>query len=115
MNANARNARRITKARRDAAKAHRAGLHTLKSHCLKAGLVDTVAGSVAGALRSKGKATGVTGAPAVMVRKTDSGVCFVRNARRYSKDEFRALAQAYSPRVKAYAMARESLLAYAGN
>ena len=112
MNASSRNARRIVKARRDATKAHAKGLHTLKSHALQAGLADEIAGGVAGALRSKGKATGVTGTPAVMVRKTDAGVCFVRNARRYSVQDFRKLAAAYNPRAGKYVAARELLLNY---
>lgn len=110
MNASSRNARRIIKARRDAVKAHAKGLHTLKSHCLAAGLADTVAASVAGALRGKAKATGVTGTPAVMVRKTDAGVCYVRNAKRYDAAQFQKLVKAYNPRAKAYVLAREQLL-----
>lgn len=109
-----RNARRIVQARRDAAKAHRQGLHTLKSHALKAGLDESTASGVGGALRAKGSVCGIVGHRAVMVRKTDRGVCFVRNARRYSAAEVATLAQAYAPRVERLVNARRLVLAYAG-
>lgn len=115
MNASSRNARRIIAARRDAAKAHAKGLHTLKSHCLAAGLTDDEAGSVAGALRGKAKATGVTGCAAVMVRKAKDGqVRFVRNAKRYDAMQFAALAVAYNPRAPKLVAARALLLAQIG-
>lgn len=106
-----RNARRIIKARRNETIAHRQGLHTLKSHALRAGLADGIAGGVAGALRGKAKTLGVTGTPAVMVRKTDAGVCYVRNARRYTAAQFRQIAEAYNPRAGKYVAARATLLA----
>lgn len=111
MNASSRNARRIVKARRDATKAHSKGLHTLKSHALRAGLADELAGGVAGALRSKVKTTGVTGCPAVMVRKTDKGVRFVKNARRFTAAEFQTLVAAYNPRAAKYVVAKAVLAA----
>jgi stage V sporulation protein SpoVS len=110
MNASSRNARRIVKARRAATKDHRKGLHTLKSHALRAGLDDSVAGGVAGALRSKGKACGITGRAAIIARRTDKGVKMVKGARRFTQDEFLALATAYNPRAAKYVAAREQLL-----
>ncbi len=112
MNASSRAARQIIKARRSEAKAHSMGLHTLASHTLRAGVTDEFASSIAGALRSKGKATGVTGCTAFMVRRTAQGVRPVRNARRYSKSEFLILAHAYNPRATKYVAARELLLSY---
>ncbi|ATN93768.1 hypothetical protein SEA_ABT2GRADUATEX2_40 [Streptomyces phage Abt2graduatex2] len=112
MNATARTARQIIKARRAEAKAHRAGLHTLTSHALKAGVAEADAAGVAGALRSKGKLTGVCGHTALMVRKTSSGVRPVKGAKRYTKDEFLTLAAAYKPRAAKYVAARAQMLAY---
>lgn len=112
MKASSRTARQIIKSRRQANKAHKAGLHTLKSHCLKAGLGAELAGGIAGALRSKAKATGVTGCQAHMMRRTLDGSVPVRGARRYSKDEFLSVAHAYAPRLKKYVDARATLLAY---
>ena len=114
MIVSSRNARRTIAARRDAAKAHAKGLHTLASHARLAGLDAATASAVGGALRAKGKGCGVTGQAAVMVRKTDRGVCFVRNARRYSSAEVATLAAAYSPRVERLVNARRQGLAYAG-
>ena len=110
-----RNARRIVQARRDAAKAHRQGLHTLKSHALKAGLDDSTASGVGGALRSKTRACGVTGQSARMVRKVGADVRYVRNGRRYSHTEVAQLAQAYSPKLDRYKAARQLILAYAAS
>lgn len=112
MNASSRTARQIIKSRRQANKAHKAGLHTLKSHCLKAGLDAELAGGIAGALRSKAKAIGVTGCQAHMMRRTLDSSVPVRGARRYSKDEFLSVAHAYAPRLKKYVDARATLLAY---
>lgn len=111
MNATARTARQIIAARRAAAKAHKAGQHTLKSHCLKAGLTDEIAGSVAGALRGKAKSTGVTGCPSRVVRMTEAGTRPVRGARRFTATEFLILAHAYKPRAAKYVAARAQLLA----
>jgi hypothetical protein len=110
MNASSRTARQIIKARRAAAKDNAKGLHTLKSHCLRAGLNDDLAGGVAGALRSKGKSCGITGRAAVMVRQTAAGVRPVKGARRFSRVEFQTLAAAYNPRAAKYVAAREQLL-----
>lgn len=112
MNANATAARRIVKARRAAAKAHKAGKFTLKSHAMQAGLEATVAGSVAGALRTKRTAAGVTGTASYMVRKAECGIVPVRGGKRYTQDEFRALVKLYKPRAAQYVAARELLLAY---
>ena len=110
MNATARTARQILNARRAEAKAHRQGLHTLKSHCLAAGLDDTTAGSIAGALRGKAKATGVTGRKSRMVRMAECGVVPVKGGRRYSAAEFQILAHAYKPRAAKYIAAKAQLL-----
>jgi hypothetical protein len=110
-----RNARRIIQARRDAAKAHRQGLHTLASHARLAGVFDNDTSAVGGALRAKAKQCGISGHRATMVRKTDSGVRYVRHARRYSVAEVAELASAYRPRVAKFALARRQLLAYAAS
>lgn len=112
MNANARTARRVIKARRNEMKAHRAGLHTLASHAIRAGVAESDASGVAGALRSKGKSLGVCGHTALMVRKTDKGVRPVKGAKRFTKDEFRTLAAAYNPRAAKYVAAKAQLLSY---
>ena len=112
MNATARTARQIIKARRNEAKAHKLGLHTLTSHAIRAGVAETDASGVSGALRSKGKTLGVCGLTALMVRKTDKGVRPVRGAKRYTKAEFLALATAYNPRAAKYVAAKAQLLTY---
>lgn len=112
MNATARTARQIIKARRNEAKAHKQGLHTLASHAIRAGVAEADASGVAGALRSKGKLTGVCGHTALMVRKTDKGVRPVKGAKRYTKDEFLTLAAAYKPRAAKYVAAKAQLLSY---
>lgn len=109
MNATATTARRIIKARRAASKAHKQGLHTLKSHCIKAGIEETVADAVAGALRPKAKGLGCT---SYMVRKSAAGVVPVRGGKRYSKADVLAAAAAYRPRVATYKDARDLLLSY---
>ena len=114
MIASSRNARRTIAARRDATKAHAKGLHTLTSHARHAGLDASTASAVGGALRAKGKACGIAGHRAVMVRKTDRGVRWVRNARRYSAMDVATLAAAYNPRVERLVDARRLVLAYAG-
>ncbi len=114
MNASSRNARRIVQARRDAAKAHRKGLHTLNSHARLAGIFDNDTSGVGGALRAKAKTLGVCGHTALMVRRTESGVRPVAGAKRYSKAQVLMLANAYRPRVGRYALARTMLIAYAG-
>jgi hypothetical protein len=112
MNANARTARRVIKARRNEAKAHRQGLHTLTSHAIRAGVAEADASGVAGALRSKARTTGVCGHTALMVRKTENGVRPVKGAKRYTKGEFLALAAAYKPRAAKYVAAKAQLLSY---
>lgn len=112
MNATARTARQIIKARRAEAKAHRQGLHTLTSHAIRAGVAEADASGVAGALRSKGKLLGVCGHTALMVRKTSNGVRPVKGAKRYSKGEFLTLATAYNPRAAKYVAAKAQLLSY---
>jgi hypothetical protein len=112
MNATARTARRIVKARRNETKAHKQGLHTLASHAIRAGVNETDASGVAGALRSKAKTVGVCGHTALMVRKTDNGVRPVKGAKRFTKAEFLTLATAYNPRAAKYVAARQQLLNY---
>ena len=113
MNASARTARQIIRNRRAENRAAKKP-HTLKSHCLRAGLDDSLAGGVAGALRSKGKACGITGTAARMFRRNAAGQKLwkqpVKNARRFTQDEFLALATAYNPRATKYVAAREQLL-----
>lgn len=115
MNAKTRRARQIIRDRRAANRAAKKP-HTLKSHCLRSGLDDSLAGGIAGALRSKGKACGITGKAVRMFRKNAAGQKMwkkpVKGARRFTKDEFRNLASAYSPRVAKYVAARQVLLAY---
>lgn len=114
MNARSRTARQIIVTRRAASRAAKKP-HTLKSHCLRAGLDGSTAGSVAGALRAKSKVCGIAGREVRMFRRNHAGQKMwkqpVTNARRYSHDEFRTLASAYSPRAAKYAAARQSLLA----
>lgn len=112
MNAKAATARRIIKARRDANKAHKAGLHTLKSHCLSAGLTDAEAGSVAGALRSKVDRS--AGCSAYMLRKVNGELRPVRGAKRYDRKAFTEAALAYNPRAPKLVAARALLLAQIG-
>lgn len=111
MNAKARTARQIIKGRRQATKAHAAGQHTLKSHCLRAGLDAKTAGGVAGALRTKAKVTGVRGVQAHMMRRAEEGMVPVRGARRYSREEFLTLAHAYRPVAPQYKAAKAALIA----
>lgn len=116
MNATARTARQITTIRRREAAALKRP-HTLKSHALRAGVEPTVAGGVAGALRSKGKTIGITGRQARMFRKDEVGQKMwrepVRGARRFSVAEFATVVLAYNPRAQKYVAARQQLLAYA--
>lgn len=115
MSITTRRAKSIIRQRRAANKATKAS-HTLRSHCLRAGLDESVAGGVAGALRSKGKAIGVTGTEARLFRRDRQGNKLwrepVRGAKRYTRDEFLAIAEAYKPVAPKYKAARETLLAY---
>ena len=76
---------------------------------------DSLAGGIAGALRSKGKACGITGTAVRMFRTNTIGQKLwkrpVRNARRFTAAEFAALATAYNPRAPKLVAARELLLA----
>ncbi len=115
MNASTRRARQIIRDRRAANRAAKKP-HTLKSHCLRSGLDDTLAGGVAGALRSKGKSCGITGRAVRMFRKNAAGQKLwkrpVKGARRFTKNDFLKLVAAYSPRAAKYVAARQVLLAY---
>ncbi len=115
MKQSARTARQIIKTRRaEAAAAKRP--HTLASHARRAGVNESDASGVAGALRSKGRTTGITGCPVRMFRRNATGQKMwkapVKGARRYTKDEFLTLASAYRPRLDRYVTARAQLLSY---
>lgn len=112
MNAKARTARQICKARQNEAKAHRAGLHTLTSHAIRAGVPMADAAGVGNAIRAKAKTLGVCGHAAIMVRKTAEGVKPVKGAKRFSKANIAALLNGYNPRVAKYVAAKNALLAY---
>ena len=116
MNPTARTARQIVKARRIENAAAKKP-HTLASHALRAGVAAQDASGVAGALRSKGRACGITGKAARMFRRNTAGQKLwrqpVKGARRYSVAELGTLAAAYNPRAPKFVAAREQLLAYA--
>lgn len=112
MNATARTARQIIKARRDEAKAHRKGLHTVTSHALRAGVPAEDAAGVGNAIRAKAKTLGVCGHTAIMVRRTDKGVRPVKGAKRYGKQDVAAMLNGYNPRAAKYVAAKAALLAY---
>lgn len=112
MNAKARTARQICKARKAAAKDHAKGLHTLAGHGRLAGLNESDATGIGGALRAKTKLLCVKGRAAVMVRPTSNGAVPVKGARRYTIAEFATLLSAYRPRVARFVAARETLAAY---
>lgn len=113
-----RNARRIVRDRQAAARNARR-THTLASHARMAGIFDNDTPGVAGALRAKGKACGITGEAARLFRRNQAGQKMwrkpVAGGRRYTKDEVATLAAAYRPRVAKYALARRQLLAYAAS
>ena len=113
MNAKATAARRIIKARRNEAKAHKAGLHTLTSHALRAGIAAEDAAGIGNAVRAKAKSLSVCGHTAIMVRSTDAGIVCVKNAKRYTKADVAKLLSAYRPRLAKYVEAKALLAAYA--
>lgn len=116
MNATARTARQIIKARRNETAAAKRP-HTLASHALRAGVPADHASGVAGGLRAKGKQCGITGTAARMFRRNAAGQKLwrqpVKGARRYTMTQVAALAHAYNPRAAKTVAAREALLAYA--
>lgn len=116
MNASSRTARQIIRSRRAENRAAKKP-HTLKSHCLRSGLDGSLAGGVAGALRSKGKTCGITGQAVRMFRRNAAGQKLwkqpVKGARRYTRSEFATLVIAYRPRAEKYALARTQMLSYA--
>ena len=114
MNATARTARQIIKARRDQAKAHRAGLHTVTSHALAAGVAAEDAAGIGNAIRSKAKKLGVCGHTAIMVRRTESGSRPVKGAKRYSRTDVATLLAGYNPRAPKFVEAKAQMLAYVG-
>lgn len=113
MNSKARAARQIVKARRSETKAHRAGLHTLTSHAIRAGVDVKDAAGIGNAIRAKAKTLGVCGHTAILVRRTADGVRPVKNAKRYSRADVALLLAGYKPRAAKFVVAREQLLAYA--
>jgi hypothetical protein len=114
MNATARTARQIVKARRAEAKAHRQGLHTLTSHALRAGVAAEDAAGIGNAIRAKAKTLGVCGHTALMVRRTEAGTVPVKGAKRYTKADIERLLTAYNPRAAKYVAAKAQLAAYVG-
>ncbi|AMD42783.1 hypothetical protein SEA_XKCD426_42 [Streptomyces phage Xkcd426] len=112
MNATARTARQIVKARRAEAKAHRAGLHTVTSHALAAGVAAEDAAGIGNAIRAKAKTLGVCGHTAIMVRRTENGTRPVKGAKRYTKADVAAMLTGYNPRAAKYVTAKAQLLAY---
>lgn len=112
MNQRSRAARNIVKARRAAARDHKAGRHTLASHAIQAGLDESTASGVAGALRAKAKQIGVTGFTTFMVRRTEGVARPVKGGRRFTVSQFRTLVQAYKPRAARFVEARAALLSY---
>ena len=112
MNAKARTARQICKARRSEVKDHRAGLHTLTSHAILAGVPVADASGVGNAIRAKAKSMGVCGHAALIVRKTAEGVKPVKGAKRFSKANIAALLNGYNPRVAKYVAAKAALITY---
>ena len=113
MNAKARTARQIIKARRNEQKAHRAGLHTMTSHAIRAGVAAADAAGIGNAIRAKAQTVGVCGHTAIMVRKTAQGVRPVRGAKRYARRDIALMLVAYNPRAARYKAAKDLLTAYA--
>lgn len=115
MNAKARTAQQIVKARRLAAKAEKSS-HTLRGHVLRAGIADEISSGVAGALRTKAKQVGVAGCKVRMFRTNAAGQKIwrqpVAGARRFTRQEVALIAHAYKPRAAKYVAARELLLTY---
>lgn len=114
MNATARTARQIVKARRAEAKAHSLGLHTLTSHAIRAGVAEADAAGIGNAIRAKAKTLGVCGHTAVMVRRTAEGTRPVKGAKRYTRFDVAQLLTGYNPRAAKYVTAKAQMLAYAG-
>ena len=114
MNATARTARQIIKARRSEAKAHRVGLHTLTSHAIRAGVAAEDAAGIGNAIRSKAKTLGVCGHAAVMVRRTAEGTRPVKGAKRYTREDVAQLLTGYNPRAGKYVAAKAQMLTYVG-
>lgn len=113
MNAKARAARLTIRARRNEAKAHRAGLHTLTSHAIRAGVPAEDAAGIGNAIRAKAKTLGVCGQSAIMARKTADGVRPVRGAKRYDRRDISLLLMGYNPRAARFKSAKVLLDAYA--
>lgn len=115
MKAKARTARRIVQARRNAAR-NATRTHTLASHARLAGLDDSTASSVGGALRAKTKSCGITGETARLFRRNAAGQKLwrqpVKGAKRYSKADVATLVGAYNPRAARLVAAKEALSGY---
>lgn len=113
MNAKARTARQIIKARRNETAAHRAGLHTLTSHAIRAGVPVQDAAGIGNAIRAKAKLLGVTGRTAILVRRTAEGCRPVKGAKRFTRTDVARLLTGYKPRAARFVEAKELLTAYA--
>jgi hypothetical protein len=113
MNAKARTARQIVKARRQAITASRKGLHTVTSHALKAGVAPEDAAGIGNAIRAKAKALGIQGVTAIIVRRTGAGTRPVKGARRYARHDVAQMLAGYNPRVAKFVAAKAQMLAYA--
>lgn len=114
MNAKARTARQIIKSRRQGAKQNRAGLHTVTSHALRAGVDAKDAAGIGNAVRAKAKTLGVTGCQAHMMRKAAKGSVPVKGGRRYTRTELARMLAGYNPRAAKYVAAKALLVAYVG-
>ena len=115
MNAKARAARQIIKARRSG-DSYTAKPHTLNSWLMAAGADTKTASGVSGALRSACKRTGVTGRAARLFRRNAAGQKMwrkpVAGGRRYSAQEVLVLASVYRPRLEQYKAAKAAVVGY---
>lgn len=113
MNAKARTARQTlrtrTRANRDARHPH-----TLASHLITRGATPSDASCVAGALRGKARALGITGRRS-LTSKTSAGKLPKRAPKRpcirYTDRQFLTLITAYSPRAARFVAIRAAVLA----
>lgn len=108
MNAKARTARQVLKARartaRAASRIARRGTASLSTHAMAAGLGPKEARTVAGSLRRSVVKLGLTGTPA----RVHAGRR-LRDGFRYTPAQVAAAARTYRPRIPAYKMAAAAL------
>lgn len=115
MNATARTARQICKARRTETR-NENRTHTMASHAVRAGVPVEMASGVGGALRSKAKQHSIPCKRALVSRtvkgqlnrKAKKNVAY-----RYGKAALLTALTAYSPRAAKYVAAKAKMLAYA--